>query len=89
MFRSAPGFKAKYHDLTLLVASDFDEWKVILEGPDVTILGGRQFTESKAKESAQKVAESYFREEKKEEVPALEALEWQPLAKGEFLNWRP
>ena len=47
MFRTVTGFKAQYHYLTLLVASDFDEWRIILHGPGVCIQGGRQFTEEK------------------------------------------
>jgi hypothetical protein len=88
MFRPAPGFKAQFSGLTLLVASDFDEWKIILQGNDVVIQGGRQFSEAKAKEHAVKVAESYLREEKHEE-PASPTLSWMPLSPGEWLNWRP
>jgi hypothetical protein len=89
MFRVASGFKTKYHYLTLLVASDFDEWKIVIHGPGVCIHGGRQFTEAKAKDHARACATSYIHEEKKEELPQLAELDWQPLAPGEWLNWRP
>lgn len=89
MFRALKGFKAQYHYLTLRVASDFDEWKVILEGPGVTIQGARQFTEVKAKEHAFAVAKDYIHQEKHEDLPALESLEWRPFEPGEWLNWRP
>ncbi len=88
MFRPLTGFKAHYHYLTLLVASDFNEWKVLLEGPGVTIQGTRQFTEEKAKEHARAVAESFLIDEKHEPLPSLPQVDWAPLASGEWLNWR-
>lgn len=89
MFRKATGFKAQYHYLTLLVASDFDEWKVLLAAPGATIVGCRQFTEAKAKEHAVTVAESYLQQEKQEGLPVLSQVDWTPLEAGEWLNWRP
>jgi hypothetical protein len=88
MFRTASGFKAQYHHLTLLVASDFDEWKVVIEAPGVTIHGGRQLGEAKAKQHAVSMAESYI-QEKRQDLPLLEQVAWEPLASGEWLNWRP
>jgi hypothetical protein len=88
MFRAVTGFKAQYHYLTLLVASDFDEWRIILHGPGVCIQGGRQFTEVKAKEHARAVAMQYVHDENRENLSELENLDWQPFAPGEFLNWR-
>ncbi len=87
MFRPLTGYKAHYRELTLLVASDFNEWKVMLVGPGVTIQGTRQFTEDKAKEHARAVAESFLRDEKHEEAAPSE-IEWAPLERGEWLNWR-
>ena len=52
MFRSLSGYKSNYHYLKLLVVSDFDEWKVLVEGPGVTIQGSRQFTPAKAQDHA-------------------------------------
>ena len=89
MFRSLSGFKAKYHYLDLVVAADFDEWKVIVRGPDVCIHGGRQFGEVKAKEHARACAADYVRSVKKEELAVLDQVDWQPLASGEWLTWRP
>ncbi len=89
MFRSLSGFKTKYHYLDLVVAADFDEWKVIVRGPGVCIYGGRQFTEAKAKEHARSCAADYVHREKKEELPVLEQLEWETLSSGEWLSWRP
>jgi len=89
MFRVATGFKAKYHYLTLLVAADFDEWKVFVQGPGLCIHGGRQFNEAKAKEHARACASDYIHREKQEDLPPMEQLAWEPLAHGEWLNWRP
>ena len=87
MFRALNGLKAPYHSLTLLVASDFDEYRVLIQGPGVLIQGTRQFSEAKAKEHARAIAADYLSTEKKENLPLLEP-EWTPLAPGEFLNWR-
>ena len=87
MFRPLPGFKAVYYDLKLYVASDFDEWRVLIAGPDCTIHGSRQFSEAKAKDHARAMADSYVRERKHEEVPDAQP-EWAPLEKGEWLSWR-
>jgi len=89
MFRSASGFKAKYHYLTLLVAADFDQWHVAVQGPGLSIHGGRQFSEAKAKEHARACAADYIHREKQQDLPVLEQLEWEPLTPGEWLSWRP
>lgn len=86
MFRALNGLKAPYHSLTLLVASDFDEYRVLIQGPGVMISGSRQFSEAKAKEHARAIAADYLNSQK-EDLPLLEP-EWTPLAPGEFLNWR-
>jgi len=88
MFRPANGFKARYHDLSLVVAADFDEWKVVVQGPGVCIVGARQFSEAKAKAHASACASDYLREFR-QETDSIEPLEWEPLASGEWLNWRP
>ena len=36
MFRPLSGYKAQYHYLTLVVAGDFDEWRVLAMGPGFT-----------------------------------------------------
>ncbi len=89
MFREARGFKAQYHYLSLVLASDFDEWRIMAQGPGVMICGVRQFTEAKAKEHARTLASSFIHQEKHEDLPVLQELDWQPLTPGEFLNWRP
>ena len=89
MFRPVSGFKAQYHYLTLLVASDIAEWRIIVHGPGVVIQAGREFSEAKAKEQARSVAMNYIHEEKHEDLPVVENLDWQPFGPGEFLNWRP
>lgn len=89
MFRSAAGFKAQCNDLTVLVAADFDEWRILLKGPDLIVQGGRQFTEEKAKETARLMADSYFKEHSGEYLTPLQNFEWKPLDPGEWQNWRP
>jgi hypothetical protein len=87
MFRRLSGFKAQYHYLTLYVASDFDEWRVLLQGPGFTIHGARQITEAKAKDHARAVATSYVHEEKHDDLPVILEIEWTPFAHGEWLHW--
>lgn len=89
MFRALRGYKAQYHYLTLIVSCDFDHCNVFVLGPGVTIQGARQFDENKAREHAHAVAKEFIHGEKKEDLPVIENLDWQPLATGEWLNWRP
>lgn len=89
MFRPLRGYKARYHYLNLLVSCDFDHCNVFVLGPDLVIQGVRQFDEAKAREHALAVAKTYIHEEKREDLPVLETVEWQPLGPGEWLNWRP
>ncbi len=85
MFRSISGFKAHYHSLTLVIVREFDEWKVLLYGPDTTIHGTRQFAEAKAKEHALKLARDYIHERKHEDLPLLETVEWAPTGDNDWL----
>ena len=89
MFRKAEAYEAHYHGLTLLVAADFDEWRVFLQGPSVWIHGGRQFNGAKAKEHALRVADSYLHEESGAPPLAAETVEWTLLTEHPWLNWRP
>ena len=89
MFRPLRGFKSKYHYFTLVVSADFDEWRVLAIAPGFTVQGQRQFSETKAKDHAKQVATAYIRDEKKEDLPALEEIEWTPLATGEWMDYRP
>lgn len=89
MFRSLSGFKAKYHYLDLMVAADFDEWRVMVRGPGVCIHGARQFGEAKAKEHARACAIDFLKTVTQEELPLLEQLDWQRLEPGEWYTWRP
>ncbi len=88
MFRTFDGFKAHYHDLDLVVFSEFNEWKVFIHGPGVLVQGARQFGEAKAKEHAVAVARSYLREEAHEEVEEAPALDWAPCVRQDCLVWR-
>ncbi len=88
MFRPLHGFKAQYHYLTLVVAADFDEWRVLAFGPGLTINGKRQFKESDAKTQARLAAAAYIKDEKHEDLPEIEQPEWTPLTNGEYLDFR-
>jgi hypothetical protein len=85
MFRSFSGFKARYHYLTLLAVAEFDEWKVLVYGPDVTIHGRRQFGEAKAKEHALAIARSYIHKKKQETLPELPDPEWVSTGPDDWL----
>ncbi len=87
MFRSLSGFKARYHYLTLVTVSEFDEWKVLLVGPNVTIHGSRQFGEQKAKEHALALAQNYIQERKHDELPVIPAVDWLATAPDDWLVW--
>ena len=89
MFRKAEGFKAQCNNLHLVIAADFDEWRIFLQGPGVIINGGRQFSEDKAKEHAVVTAHDYLCKEEGDSPSALQEVQWIPLDKGEWLNWRP
>lgn len=88
MFRPVSGFKARYHYLTLLAVSDFDEWKVLLYGDGITIHASRQFSEAKAKDHALAVARKFVHEERHEDLPDLPAVDWMPTADHDWLTWR-
>lgn len=87
MFRSMSGYKAQYQDLTLLVISEFNEWRVMLHAPAATIQGTRQFSEAKAKEHALAVAQSYIRERRHEEISTTAEVAWSPTASDDWLVW--
>ena len=87
MFRSMSGVKAHYRDLTLLVISEFNEWKVIVQSPHSTIHGTRQFSEAKAKEHALAVAQAYLQDRRHEDLPDAAELTWEPAAADDVLVW--
>ena len=62
MLRSLAGFKAQYDDLTMLVVSEFDEWRVVVHSPAVVLQGQRQYGEAKAKEHAVALVKRYIEE---------------------------
>jgi hypothetical protein len=89
MFRRSTGFQARYHNLTLMVVLDFDQWKVLIQGPGVLIEGGREFDSSAAEMQAQHIAEVYVREEKLDSRPPVPHLKWTPLDPLACLSWQP
>jgi hypothetical protein len=89
VFTSLNGSKAQYHYLTLLVVSEFNEWRVLLRGPEVIIAGTRQFSEAKAQDHAVAVARSFVHEHNHDDLPVVAAVEWSPIAPGDWLSYRP
>jgi hypothetical protein len=87
MFRSMAGFKTQYHYLTLMVISEFNEWRVLLHSPTTAIHGTRQFSDAKAKEHAVAIAQKYIHEYKQEELPVLTDIEWVPTSQDDWLVW--
>lgn len=59
------GFKAQYHHLTLMVVLDFDQWKILMQGPGVLVDGGREHDRTSAEAKAREIAELYLREERR------------------------
>ncbi len=88
MFHSLSGFKACYQDLTLMVVSEFDEWRVIIHSREVVLQGQRQFKETKAKEHALLLVRSYLQELKQQPADDLDSVEWRPTAPGDWLVWK-
>lgn len=88
MFRSLRGFKAQYEDLTLFVAADFDEYRVLLQAPGTIVNGRRQFSETQAKEHARNMAASFLKEKQGSET-ALPDLNWIPFGQADWLAWNP
>jgi hypothetical protein len=82
------GSKAQYHYLTLLVISEFNEWRVLLHGPDTIIHGTRQFNEENARRHALAVAHSYIYEQRREDLPQPSEPAWTPVDDGDWLVWR-
>jgi hypothetical protein len=89
MFRKAEAYQAHFSDLTLLVAADFDEWRIFVRGPEVIVHGGRQFNGAKAREHAIRVAGDYLKDVKGEPAEVPPNLEWAELGDAGWLNWRP
>jgi hypothetical protein len=46
------------------VISEFNEWRVLLQGPDSVVQGTRQFSEERARRHALDVARSYIHEQR-------------------------
>ena len=88
MFRSMSGSKAQYHYLTMLVISEFNEWRVLLHGPDTIIHGTRQFNEENARHHAIAVAKSYIHDQKHEDLADPPEPAWSPVGAEDWLVWR-
>ncbi len=89
MFRQSAGFQARYYHLTLMVFLDFDQWKVLIQGPGVLIEGGRELDRRAAEMQAQYIAEAYIRDAKLDALPPESQLTWTPLDPHACLSWLP
>lgn len=87
MFRTMTGFKGQYHYLKLLVVSEFNEWRILVEAPNGIIHGSRQFSESKAKDHAVDVARHFIQDYKHESLPVLPSTEWTPTSDEDWMVW--
>jgi hypothetical protein len=88
MFRTMSGYKAQVNDLTILVISEFNEWRVLLHGPGTIVHGSRQFSEEKAKEHAIAITREYAHDRRHEDLPNAAEWQWTPTAEDDWLVWR-
>jgi hypothetical protein len=88
MLRSLAGFKAQYEELTMLVVSEFDEWRVVVHSPAVVLQGQRQYGEAKAKEHALALVKRYIEETRQVNPEELPAPVWQPTGPQDWLVWK-
>jgi hypothetical protein len=85
MFRSFSGFKSYYQDFTLVIVSEFNEWKVLVYRRGVTIHGARQFAEEPAKKHALSITKEYIRGQNPEDCPHVQVPEWEPTSHDDWL----
>lgn len=88
MFRPLAGFKAQYHGLTLIVVSEFDEWRVVAFSPETVMQGQRQYNANKAKDHAVALAKTYLTEVRHEPAENGQEIDWQPTGPQEWLVWK-
>jgi hypothetical protein len=88
VLRPLSGFKASFQHLTMVVVSEFDEWRVVVYSPEVFLQGHRQFTDVKAKEHALALVKQYFQEINQETPSGLPEPDWRPTNPAEWLVWR-
>ena len=87
MSRSMSGSKAQYHYLTPFVISDFNEWRVLLPGPDTAIQGTRQFSEESGRRYALRRRAPTSTNQRHEDLPHPPP-EWARVAGDTWLVWR-
>ena len=88
MFQASSGFQTQYHDLTLIVALDFDRWKILLSGPGIVIDGGRQADRVAAQERACLIAKEFVQKERGESPREPSRWEWTPIPARSWLYWQ-
>ena len=88
MFRPLTGFKAHYQDLTIMVVSEFDEWRVIVHSPNLVLQGQRQYNAAKAKDHASALVKAYLNDVKHEALADGQEPDWQPTGPEDWLVWK-
>ena len=88
MFRALTGFKAQCEDLSLVVVSEFDEWRVIVHGPGIVLQGSRQYAQAKAKDHAVMLVRTYRHEIKGKDPQDMPEIDWQPTSEQDWLVWK-
>jgi hypothetical protein len=88
MFRPLSGFKAQYQDLTLMVVSEFDEWRVIVHSPNLVLQGSRQYNAAKAKDHASALVKAYLTDVRHTSPPEAQELDWQPTNPEDWMVWK-
>ena len=88
MFRPLSGFKAHYQGLTLVVVSEFDEWRIVIHSPEVVLQGSRQYNAAKAKDHALQLAKAYLADVRHEALADGQEPDWQPTSPEDWLVWK-
>jgi len=74
------GFIAQYYELSLHVRTREGKWTVVVFGPNGLLLthDTKYDSDTAALQAAVGVAQTYLHDEKHDERPALEVVDWQP-----------
>jgi len=88
MFRALSGFRARLGDMTMVVVSEFDEWRVVAYSPEVILQGQRQFKDTKAKEHAEMLVRKFYEEVRNQPLPDASEPEWQPVGPNHWMVWK-
>ncbi len=85
--RPLAGYKARCGDFTMMVVSEFDEWRVIVHAPGVLLQGQRQYRDNKAKEHAVMLVKNFLTDVQGEASAEVPEPEWVPTTTNDWLVW--